>query len=79
MQSLQLHLTGATLSWLGKLGREIIGSWDELVRQFMSNFFDLKMASINRRSQSLHAEAQRITSVIHTTLQYYKKFHSRCF
>jgi hypothetical protein len=38
MQSLQLHLTGAALSWLGKLERETIGSWDELKRQFTSNF-----------------------------------------
>jgi hypothetical protein len=37
MQSLQLHLTGVTRSWLGKLGREIIGSWDELTKQFTSN------------------------------------------
>jgi hypothetical protein len=38
MQSLQLHLTGAAWSWLGKLEREIIGSWDELTNQFTSNF-----------------------------------------
>jgi hypothetical protein len=25
-------------SWLGKLGRETIGSWEELTRQFTSNF-----------------------------------------
>jgi hypothetical protein len=38
MQSLQLYLTGATRSWLGKLERETIGSWDELTKQFTSNF-----------------------------------------
>jgi hypothetical protein len=38
MQSLQFHLTGATWSWLGKLGRERIGSWDKLTKQFTSNF-----------------------------------------
>jgi hypothetical protein len=38
MQSVRLHLTGAALSWLGKLGRETIGSWDKLKRQFISNF-----------------------------------------
>jgi hypothetical protein len=32
MQSLQLHLIGVTRSWLGKLGRETIGSWDELAK-----------------------------------------------
>jgi hypothetical protein len=35
---LQLHLTGAARSWLGKLAKETTGSWDELKRQFTSNF-----------------------------------------
>jgi hypothetical protein len=30
MQSLQLHLTGATWSWLSKLPKESIGNWNEL-------------------------------------------------
>jgi hypothetical protein len=38
MQSLQLHLTSAARSWLSKLGEEIIGSWEELTKQFTSNF-----------------------------------------
>jgi hypothetical protein len=38
MQSLQLHLTGTTRSWLSKLERETIGSWKELTKQFTSNF-----------------------------------------
>jgi hypothetical protein len=38
MQSLQLHLTGAAQSWLSKLERETIGSWEELTKQFTSNF-----------------------------------------
>jgi hypothetical protein len=38
MQSLQLHLTGAVRSWLSKLGRQKIGSWDKLKRQFTSDF-----------------------------------------
>jgi hypothetical protein len=38
MQSLQLHLTGAARSWLSKLERETIGSWEELTKQFTSNF-----------------------------------------
>jgi hypothetical protein len=37
MQSLQLHLTGTARSWLSKLGRDTIGSWDELTKQFTSN------------------------------------------
>jgi hypothetical protein len=38
MQSLQLHLTGTARSWLSKLGKETIGSWEELTKQFTSNF-----------------------------------------
>jgi hypothetical protein len=38
MQSLQLHLTGVARSWLGKLEKETIGSWDELTKQFTRNF-----------------------------------------
>jgi hypothetical protein len=32
MQSLQLHLTGAARSWLSKLGKETIRSWEELTK-----------------------------------------------
>jgi hypothetical protein len=38
MQNLQLHLTGAARSWLSKLENETIGSWEELRKQFTSNF-----------------------------------------
>jgi hypothetical protein len=38
MQSLQLHLIGAARSWLSKLEKETIGSWEELTKQFTSNF-----------------------------------------
>jgi hypothetical protein len=38
MQSLQLHLTGAARSWLSKLERGTIRSWEELTKQFTSNF-----------------------------------------
>jgi hypothetical protein len=38
MQSLQLYLTGATRSWLSKLEKETIGSWEDLMRQFTRNF-----------------------------------------
>jgi hypothetical protein len=37
-QSLQLHLTSAARSWLSKLERETIGSWEDLTKQFTSNF-----------------------------------------
>jgi hypothetical protein len=32
MQSLQLHLTGAARSWLSKLKKGTIGSWEELMK-----------------------------------------------
>jgi hypothetical protein len=38
MQSLQLHLTGAARSWSSKLPKESIGNWNELGKQFISNF-----------------------------------------
>jgi hypothetical protein len=38
MQSLQLHLTGATRSWLNTLPNECIGSWGELESQFVRDF-----------------------------------------
>jgi hypothetical protein len=38
MQSLQLHLTGTTRSWLSKLPDDSIGSWGELEKQFIDNF-----------------------------------------
>jgi hypothetical protein len=38
MQSLQLHLTGATQSWLSTIPNESIGSWRELENQFARNF-----------------------------------------
>jgi hypothetical protein len=38
MQSLQLHLTDATRSWLSTLPNDSIGSWGELESQFTRNF-----------------------------------------
>jgi hypothetical protein len=38
MQSLQLHLTGVAQSWLSTLPNDSIGSWGELVSQFIRNF-----------------------------------------
>jgi hypothetical protein len=38
MQSLQLHLTGAARSWLSKLEKETIRNWEDLTKQFTSNF-----------------------------------------
>jgi hypothetical protein len=38
MQSLQLHLTGASQSWLSTLPIKSIGSWGKLENQFARNF-----------------------------------------
>jgi hypothetical protein len=68
MQSLQLHLTGATRSWLGKQERETIGSWDELTKQFTSNFKSIYKrpasieevnACIQQRNETLRSYIQR--------------------
>jgi hypothetical protein len=37
IQSLQLHLTDAVRSWLSKLEKDTIESWEELTKQFTSN------------------------------------------
>jgi hypothetical protein len=68
MQSLQLHLTGAARSWLGKLERETIGRWDELTKQFISNFkstykqptsIEEVKACIQQRNKTLRSYIQR--------------------
>jgi hypothetical protein len=68
MQSLQLHLTDAARSWLAKLERETIGSWDELTKQFTSNFkstykrpssIEEVKACIQQRNETLRSYIQR--------------------
>jgi hypothetical protein len=68
MQSLQLHLTSAARSWLSKMERETIGSWDELTKQFTSNFkstykrptsIEEVKACIQQRNETLRAYIQR--------------------
>jgi hypothetical protein len=68
MQSLQLHLTGATRSWLSKLEKEIIRSWEELTKQFTSNFkstykrpasIEEVKACVQQRNETLRAYIQR--------------------
>jgi hypothetical protein len=68
MQSMQLHLTGAARSWLSKLGEETIGSWEELTKQFKSNFKSTYKqpasikevkACIQQRGETLRAYIQR--------------------
>jgi hypothetical protein len=68
MQSLQLHLTGAARSWLSKLEKETIGSWEELKRQFTSNFkstykrpasIEEVKACVQQHNETLRAYIQR--------------------
>jgi hypothetical protein len=68
MQSLQLYLTGAARSWLSKLEKETIGSWEDLMKQFTSNFrltykrlasIEEVKASVQQRDKTLWAYIQR--------------------
>jgi hypothetical protein len=68
MQSLQLHLTGAVRSWLSKLEKETIGSWEDLTKQFTSNFrltykrpssIEEVKAYVQQRDETLRAYIQR--------------------
>jgi uncharacterized damage-inducible protein DinB len=68
MQSLQLHLTGAARSWLSKLEKETIGSWEDLTKQFTSNFrstykwsasIEEVKACVQQRGETLRAHIQR--------------------
>jgi hypothetical protein len=68
MQSLQLHLTGAARSWLSKLEKETIGSWEELTKQFTSNFkstykrpasIEEVKACVQQRGETLKTYIQR--------------------
>jgi hypothetical protein len=68
MQSLQLHLTGVARSWLSKLGKETNGSWEELIKQFTSNFkltykrpasIEEVKAYVQQRGETLWAYIQR--------------------
>jgi hypothetical protein len=68
MQSFQLHLTGAARSWLSKLEKETIGSWEDLTKQFTSNFrsiykrpasIEKVKACVQQRDETLRAYIQR--------------------
>jgi hypothetical protein len=68
MQSLQLHLTGVARSWLSKLETGTIGSWEELSKQFTSNFkstykrpasIEEVKACVQQRNETLRLYIQR--------------------
>jgi hypothetical protein len=78
MQSLQLHLTGAARSWLSKLEKETIRSWEELTKQFMSNFkstykwpasIEEVKACVQQRNETLRAYIQRWSIIKNSTAE----------
>jgi hypothetical protein len=77
MQSLQLHLTGAARSWLSKLEKETIGTWDKLTKQFTSNFkstykrpasIEEVKACIQQRDEMLRSYIQRWSIIKNSTV-----------
>jgi hypothetical protein len=68
MQSLQLHLTGVARSWLSKLKKQTIGSWEELTKKFTRNFkstykrptsIEEVKDCVQQRNETLRAYIQR--------------------
>jgi hypothetical protein len=77
-QSLQLHLTGAARSWLSKLEKETIGSWEELTKQFTSNFkstykrptsIEEVKACVHQCGETLRAYIQRLSIIKNSAVE----------
>jgi hypothetical protein len=68
MQSIQLHLSGAATSWLSKLPKGSIGSWDHLTKQFITNFRSTykKPTSI----KEVKACTKKYNESLHSYIQY---------
>jgi hypothetical protein len=66
MQSLQLHLTSAARSWLSKLEKGTIENWEELTKQFTSNFKSTykRPASIEEVKACVHQHNETLRSYI---------------
>jgi hypothetical protein len=78
IQSLQLHLTGAARSWLSKLEKETIGSWEDLTKQFTNNFkstykwpasIEEVKACVQQRDETLQAYIQRWSLIKKSTVE----------
>jgi hypothetical protein len=78
MQSLQLHLTGAARSWLSKLEKETIRSWEELTKQFTSNFkstykrptsIEEVKACVQQHGETLRVYIQRWSIIKNSTVE----------
>jgi hypothetical protein len=67
MQSLQLHLTRAARSWLGKIEKETIESWDELAKQFKGNFKSTYKRPAS--TEELKAYTQKLGEILHSYIQ----------
>jgi hypothetical protein len=66
MQSLQLHLTGATWSWLNTLPNESIESWGELESQFIRDFHSTykRLASLEEVKACVQKKGKTLRSYI---------------
>jgi hypothetical protein len=78
MQSLQLHLIGAARSWLSKLEKGTIGNWEELTKQFTSNFkstykrpssIEEVKACVQQRNETLRSYIQRWRIIKNSTVE----------
>jgi hypothetical protein len=78
MQSLQLHLTGAARSWLIKLQKGKIGSWEELTKQYISNFkstykrptlIEEAKAYVQQRNETLRSYIQSWSIIKNSTVE----------
>jgi hypothetical protein len=76
MQSLQLHLTGATRSWLNTLPNDSIGSWGELESQFARIFrstykrptsLEEIKSCVQRKDETLRSYIQRWSVIKNST------------
>jgi hypothetical protein len=76
MQSLQLHLTSAARSWLNTLPNESIGSWGELEKQFIKDFYSTYKhpasleevkACVQRKGETLCSYIQRWSVIKNST------------
>jgi hypothetical protein len=78
MQSLQLHLIGAARSWLSKLERGTIGSWEDFTKQFTSDFkstykrpvsIEEVKACVQQRNETLRSYIQRWSIIKNSAVQ----------
>jgi hypothetical protein len=88
MQSLQLHLTSAARSWLSKLERGTIRSWEELTKQFTSNFkstykrpasIEEVKACVQQRNEMIRSYIQRWSIIKNSAVEVSNERAIDCF